>query len=162
TKAADAGNGVTIPTGSMAMIVLMHGQSGWVAQLQQLTVKGQPMNVSSGAATVMNSAQNTASSAVSTVSSALGGFGFGHKKPSTPSAAEAIASGQRIFLPPGTQLQFVLNGASPATNAAMSGGIPSAAGMPNMPQPGGGMHPSGGPAMNSAASSAAASSMPVG
>src|SRR5262249_51356024 len=136
TKAADAGNGVTIPSGSMAMIALVHGQSGWIAQLQQLTVKGQPMNVSSGPATVMGSAQSTGSSAVSSVTSAIGGFGFGHKKPVPPSAAEAVASGQRVFLPPGTQLQFALNGTSPTTNAAMSGGMPGAPGMP-----GAGMHP---------------------
>ena len=164
TKAADAGNGVTIPAGSMAMIALVHSQSGWVAQLQQLTVKGQPMNVSSAPATVMNSAQSAASSAVNTVSSALGGFGFGHKKPNSPSAAEAVASGQRVFLPPGTQLQFVLTGASPASAAAMASGMPSAAGMPNMPHPTGGLHPNGvgTPAMNSAASSNAGASTPVG
>ena len=163
-KPADAGNGITIPAGSMAMVALVHAQSGWVAQLQQLTVKGQPMNVTSGPATVMNSAQSTASSAMNTVSSALGGFGLGHKKPNTPSAAEAIASGQRVFLPPGTQLQFVLNGASPASSAGMSSGMAGAAGMPNMPHPGGGLHPngSGPPAMNAAAASTAASSMPMG
>ena len=126
TKAATAGNGVTIPSGSLAMITLMHGQSGWVAQLQQLTVKGQPVNVISGPATIMGSAQSTASSAVSSVTSALGGFGFGHKKPTAPSAAEAIASGQRVFLPPGTQLQFVLNGISSMSGGGFNGAGPAA------------------------------------
>lgn len=167
TKPASAG-GVPIPQGSMAIVTLSKNQSGWVAQLNSVLVRGQTMAVSSGPATLMNStmgsAQNMAAGAMNTVSSALGGFGFGHKKPQTPSAAEAVASGQRILLPPGTQLQFVLTGASPASAAEMASGMPSAAGMPNMPQPGGGLHPNGpgANAMNSAGSSAAAASMPVG
>lgn len=129
TKAADGGNGVTIPAGSMAMVALVHGQSGWVAHLSSLTVKGQPMNVSSGPATVMNSAQSTAASAVSSVTSALGGFGFGHKKPQQ-SAAAAVVSGQRVFLPPGTQLQFVLNSSSAVSSAGFGGPGVVAAGQP--------------------------------
>lgn len=160
TKAADSGNGTTIPAGSMALVVLMQGQSGWAAHLNSITVKGQPMNVSSGPANVMGSAQSTATSAVSSVTSAIGGFGFGHKKPKTPSGAEAVASGERVFLPPGTQLEFALNGVSPGS----AGTSWTTAGMPNMAQPGGGMHPygAGAPGMNSAASSSAGASMPVG
>ena len=159
TKAADAGNGVTIPSGSMAMVILVHGQSGWIAQLTSLAVKGQPMNVSSGPATVMGSAQSAATGAMSTVTSALGGFGFGHKKPAPQSAAAAIASGQRVFLPPGTQLQFVLNSAS--SMAPASGGMANSAGMPNMPSAGGGIHPNSAGA-NAAAMSTSSQSIPVG
>jgi len=130
TKAADAGNGVIIPSGSMAMVILTHGPTGWVAQLTSLTVKGQPMNASSGPATVMNSAQGTAATAVSTMTSALGGFGFGHKKPSQ-SAVQIIASGQRVFLPPGAQLQFALNSVS----AGAGGGSSGMANTPGMPSP---------------------------
>ena len=133
TKAASAG-GVTIPQGSPAILVLSKNQSGWVAQLHSVMVKGQTITVSSGPATLMNSsmgsAQNVAAGAMNTVSSALGGFGFGHKKPHTPSTAEAAVSGQRIVLPPGTQLQFTLNGASPvgATPAGAMGNTMASSG----------------------------------
>src|SRR5262249_46023554 len=104
-----------------------------------------PVNVTSGPAIVMGSAQSTATNAVNAVSSTLSGFGFGHKKTNVP-AVEAVATGARVVLPPGTQLQFVL-GASPAMAA---GPAPSTAssyptpGMPNTPgvnHPMPGMHP---------------------
>ncbi len=125
TQAADAAS-VTIPRGSPAVVILAKNQSGWAAHLQSVMVKGQTIPVSSGPATLMNSslgsAQNMASGAMNTVSSALGGFGFGHKKPHAPSEAEAVASGNRVVLPPGTQLHFVLNGVSSAPSAALGGG----------------------------------------
>jgi hypothetical protein len=145
-KPADAGNGITIPQGSLATVMLMKGQGGWSAHLLSVLVKGQPVNVSSGPASVMGSAQGAATSAASTVTSVLGGFGgFGHKQPK-PNGVEAIATGNRVVLPPGTQLQFVLNGAS-LVAAASSGGMAGignpAAGSPNvmaMPHPAG-AHP---------------------
>jgi len=130
TQAADAGS-MAIPRGSAAIIVLTKSQSGWVAQLHSVMVKGQTISVSSGPATLMNStmgsAQNMASGAMNTVSSALGGFGFGHKKPHAPSEAEAVASGNRVVLPPGTQLRFVLSGVSSLPSAAFGGGNPGMA-----------------------------------
>jgi len=139
-KPADAGNGITIPQGSMAMVTLMNGQGGWSAHLQSLMVKGQTMNVSSAPASVMGSAQSSVASAASTVTSALGSFGgFGHKPPK-PSGVEAIATGDRVVLPPGTQVQFVLSGAS----APSGGGMPSAMGAPSgggIPHPSGPLHP---------------------
>ncbi len=130
SQAADAGS-MAIPRGSAAIIVLTKSQSGWVAQLHSVMVKGQTISVSSGPATLMNSsmgsAQNMASGAMNTVSSALGGFGFGHKKPHAPSEAEAVASGNRVVLPPGTQLRFVLSGVSSLPSAAFGGGSPGMA-----------------------------------
>lgn len=125
TKATTAGN-TSIPAGSIAMVMLVKNQSGWAAHLQSLMVRGQTISVSSGPATLLNStmasAQNMASGAMNTVSSALGGFGFGHKKPHAPSEAEAVASGSRVVLPPGTQLNFVLNSVSAGPSAGFGGG----------------------------------------
>jgi hypothetical protein len=125
TKPATAGN-VTIPPGSVAIMMLTKNQSGWAAQLTSVIAKGQTIQVSSGPATLMNSsmgsAQNMAAGAMNTVSSALGGFGFGHKKAHSPSSAEAVVSGDRVVLPPGTQLNFVLNSASPAPGSGFGGG----------------------------------------
>ncbi len=139
-KPADAGNGVTIPQGSMATVTLMKAQGGWSAHLQLLMFKGQTMNVSSAPASVMGSTQSSVATAASTVTSALGSFGgFGHKPPK-PSGVEAIATGDRVVLPPGTQVQFVLSGAS----APSGGEMPSAMGAPSgggIPHPGGPLHP---------------------
>src|SRR5260370_35210434 len=96
--------------------------------------KGQTMNVSSAPASVMGATQSSVATAASTVTSALGSFGgFGHKPPK-PSGVEAIATGDRVVLPPGTQVQFVLSGAS-----APSGGGGGAA--PAAPPPAGAAPP---------------------
>jgi hypothetical protein len=117
TKPASAGS-VTIPQGSIAIVMLSKNQSGWVAQVHSVVVKGQTISVSSGPATLMNSAQNMAAGAMNTVGSLFGGF----KKHTGPAAtAEAVASGNRVVLPPGTQLHFVLNTASAAPSAGFSG-----------------------------------------
>ncbi|MGH9708667.1 MAG: hypothetical protein ACRD5R_18115 [Candidatus Acidiferrales bacterium] len=123
TKVADAGNGVTIPQGSAAAVTLAQSSngSGWMAQLASVVINGQPVAVASGPASVTAGAQTAASSAVSAVSSMLGGFGH---HVSAPSSVTAIATGQRVVLPPGTTLTFVLgpppaaNSASPAASAA--------------------------------------------
>jgi hypothetical protein len=141
TTAVDGGNGVTIPPGSVAMLTLMKAQGGWSAHLQSVMVNGQVVNVASGPASVMGSA-GAVTNAASTVTSMLGSFGgFGHKPPK-PSGVQAVATGDRVVLPPGTQLQFVLSGAS-----APGGGVPSV--MPSggaVPHPGsssGGAQPAG-------------------
>lgn len=146
-KPADAGNGVTIPQGSLAMVTLMKNQGGWAAHLQSVMVKGQTVNVNSSSASVTGSAQNAATSAANTVTSVIGGFGgFGHKPPK-PSGVEAVATGARVVLPPGTQMQFVLGespaasgGGAPSSMGASVMGAPSAGGVPH---PGGAIHPSG-------------------
>ncbi|MGH7837315.1 MAG: hypothetical protein ACREQC_05740, partial [Candidatus Binataceae bacterium] len=125
TKPADVGNGVAIAQGSLAIVTLAENQSGWAAQLQSLTVKGQTVNVSSGSASVMSSAQSTAASAANTVSSALGRFGFGQRGNNTPAVA-AVASGQRVVLPPGTTLTFVL-AATPQPSAPAPDAVPARA-----------------------------------
>ena len=120
TKAASAG-GVTIPQGSMAIVMLSKNQSGWVAQVHSVVVKGQTISVSSGPATLMNSAQNMAAGAMNTVGSLFGGF----KKRTGPAAtADAVASGNRVVLPPGTQLRFVLNTDSAAPSAGCARRLP--------------------------------------
>jgi hypothetical protein len=136
-KPVDAGNGNTIPAGSMAMVTLMKGQGGWSAHLQSVVVKGQQVNVTSAPASVMGSAQSSVASAANTVTSALGSFGgFGHKPPK-PTGVEAIATGDRVVLPPGTQVQFVLSGGG----ASGGGGSAAATGMAGMPNMGGMNHP---------------------
>jgi hypothetical protein len=163
-KPADGGNGVIVPQGSMAIVTLMKGQGGWSAHLQSLMVKGQPMNVTSSPAMVMGSAQSTATGAASTVTSMIGSFGgFGGHKPPKPNGVEAIATGDRVMLPPGTQLQFVLSGASPASAAGMQ----PASGMPNMGgmnHPAVGAHPGTGGAhpANAAAAAPPSEAAPAG
>src|SRR5581483_6721629 len=103
TKPASVGNGFAIPQGSMATVILAMNQSGWAAHLQSVVVQGQPISVSSGPPSVMCSAQAAATGAMNTVSSALSNFGF-HKNKQA-SSVEAVATGDRVILPPGTQLQ---------------------------------------------------------
>ena len=125
-KAADAGNGTTIPQGSVAMVTLMKGQDGWSAHLQSVMVKGQTVSVTSAPASVMGSAQSSVANAANSVTSAIGSFGgFGHHN--RAAAVEAVATGSRVLLPPGTQLQFVLSGGTASSGAAASG-----SGMPNV------------------------------
>jgi hypothetical protein len=117
-KKVEAGD-VTIVPGSMAMIALVNGPSGRVAQLKSLFINGQTVNVSSEAATMRSSLQSTASSAMNSVSSVFGGFG--HHAHNTPtSTTQAVASGQRVYLPPSTQLQFVLGGSAHTSSAENS------------------------------------------
>ena len=117
TKPASAG-GVTIPQGAVAIVMLAKNQSGWGAQLHSVIVKGQTISVSSGPASLMNSAQNMAAGAMNTVGSLFGGF---KKHTGAAAAAEAVASGNRVVLPPGTQLHFVLNSVSTSPNPAYGG-----------------------------------------
>jgi hypothetical protein len=108
TKAVDAGNGVTIPQGAVAAVTLAKNSngSGWTTQLVSVTINGQPVAVASGPASVTSAAQSAAGNAVSSINSVLGGFGH---HVNAPAAATAIATGQRVVLPPGTTLTFVLS-----------------------------------------------------
>ena len=115
TKAVDAGNGVVIPQGAAAAVTLVNNGSGWTTQLVSVTIKGQPVAVASGPASVTSAAQSAASSAVSSVGSILGGFGH---HVNAPSGVTAVAMGQRVVLPPGATLTFVLS-QPPAANVAL-------------------------------------------
>ncbi|MGH9708665.1 MAG: hypothetical protein ACRD5R_18105, partial [Candidatus Acidiferrales bacterium] len=121
TKAVDAGNGVSIPQGTSAVVTLVNSASGYAAQLVSVTVNGQPVAVTSGPASVTAGAQTAAGSAVSSINSMLGGFGH---HVSAPSGLTAVATGQRVVLPSGTMLTFVLSqppAANPAAPAAPAG-----------------------------------------
>jgi hypothetical protein len=119
TKAVDAGNGVTIAQGAAAIVTLASSGSGYTAHLVSLSINGQPVSVASGPASVTSGVQSAVGSAVSSVNSMLGSFGH-HAKPSTGVAA--VATGQRVVLPPGTTLTFVLS-QPPAANAGS--GVPA-------------------------------------
>ncbi|MBS1850929.1 MAG: PD40 domain-containing protein [Acidobacteria bacterium] len=146
TKSANGGNGAAVPNGTVAMLTLTRNQAGWAAQLNTLLIKGQMVSVSSGPATVAGGVQSAATNAVNTVTSIFGSFG--HKSNNAASAAQAAISGQRIFLPPGTQLRFVLNGVSASSGAFTPGAATSAAGLHptngpgavSTPLPGGALH----------------------
>ncbi len=123
TKLVSAGNGAAVPAGSAAIVTLAQTPNGWAAQLSSLTIAGQSVPVTSVSANVISSAQSTAASAANTVGSVLGGFGH-HASP--PAAVTAVASGQRVILPPGVTITFVL--AAPPSPAAAA---PDAASAPS-------------------------------
>jgi hypothetical protein len=102
TKAVNASNNVTIPQGAAATVTLVRNGASWVAQLSSLMINGQPVTVASNSAALTSTAQNTAS----TVSNTIGGI-FG-RKPNVPSAAQTVATGDWVILPPGSRLSFVL------------------------------------------------------
>jgi len=150
-RAVDAGNGVTIPVGAPAVITLANSGSGWITQLVSVTINGQIVAVASGPASVTSGLQTAATSAMSSVGSMIGGFGH---HVSAPAGATAVAMGQRVMLPPGITLTFVLSqppaanpvgstspiGTSPALNAsaapaggATTGGGAGAATATNQP-----------------------------
>jgi hypothetical protein len=114
-KAVDTANGAMIPQGAPAAVSLAgNGASGWTTQLVSVTVNGQQVAVSSGPAIVTSAAQSAAGAAVSSMNSVLGGFG---RHVNTPAAATAIATGQRVVLPPGATLNFVLTQPAPVAVA---------------------------------------------
>jgi hypothetical protein len=126
TKAASAGS-VMIPANSLVAVVLAKDQAGWSAHLNSVIVNRQLIPISSGPAKLTSSAQSMATGAMNSVSSTLSNFGF-HKNKQA-SSVEAVATGNRVVLPPGTQLQFVLNSAAPVVAAypgAMGNGISNA------------------------------------
>ena len=113
TKLFDAGNGKAAPQGSAAIVTLAQTPNGWSAQLSSLTVAGQSVPVTSISANVTAAAQTTAGSVANSVGSVFGGLG----RRAPPPAVMAVATGQRVILPPGTPLTFVL-GAAPSAPAA--------------------------------------------
>ena len=128
TKAVTASNGVTIAQGTAATVTLTNTGSRYTAQLSSITVNGQPVTVTSGSVSV-TAAQSAVSSAVNSVGSVLGGFG---RHVSVPNGVAAVATGQRVVLPPGVTLSFVLSqppGSSqaPPTAPAASAGQPTIA-----------------------------------
>lgn len=127
-KAVNAANGVIIRQGAVAAVTLTKSGSGYAAQLASVTINGQPVAVASGSASVTSAAQSAASNAVR---SALGGLGH---HVSAPSGVSAVAVGQRVVLPPGTTLTFVLS----QPLAANSGGATASAAPSAAPAPAGG------------------------
>ncbi|HEY5054563.1 MAG TPA: hypothetical protein VII58_00285 [Acidobacteriaceae bacterium] len=154
TKAVDAGNGLMIPQGAVAAVTLAKGGTGWTTQLASVTVNGQSVAVASGPASVTSNLQTAATSAVSAVGSMLGGFGH---HVNAPSGVTAVAMGQRVVLPPGITLTFVLS-QPPAANAAAPAGQPLTASASPAPMAGGGAGAAGAsnsPAANHPASAGA-------
>jgi hypothetical protein len=137
TKAVDAGNGITIAQGAVAAVTLENSGngSGWTTRLVSVTVNGQPLAVTTGTASVTTPAQSAADGALRSVNSVLGGFGHHINAPAA--AATAVAAGQRVVLPPGVTLSFVLSqppaaAAAPmvASSAPASNTAPSAVAAP--------------------------------
>ncbi len=149
-KAVDAGNGVTIPSGAAAIVTLARDGSGYSAHLASVIINGQTVALASGPASVASGLQGAATSAVGSVSSMLGGFGH---RTNAPTGATAVATGQRVVLPPGTTLTFALS-QPPASNPAVPGGQPLTASASPAPMGGGGAGPAG-------ASSLPAANQPV-
>jgi hypothetical protein len=116
TKALTASNGVAIAQGSAAMVTLRNSGSGYTAQLSSIAINGQAVAVTSSSASLTAGAQTAAGSAVNSINSVIGEFGH-HVNSPAASAATAIATGQRVVLPSGTTLNFVLD-ASAAPPAA--------------------------------------------
>lgn len=120
TKGVSAGNGVTVAQGAAATVTLSSSGSGYVAQLSAIVINGQVVATTSSSASVTNATQNAAGNAVNAMNSVLGGFGH---HVNAPAAAAAVAMGQRVFLPPGTTLTFVLS-QPPASNSATESSPP--------------------------------------
>jgi hypothetical protein len=120
TKLVSAGNGAAVPAGSAAIVTLAQTPNGWAAQLSSLTIAGQAVPVTSVSANVTSTAQSAAASAANTVGSVLGGFGH---RATPPAAVTAVASGQRVILPPGVTITFVL--AAPPSPAATADTAPA-------------------------------------
>ncbi len=118
TKQVNAGNSVTIPQGAAATVTLARNGSGWAAHLSSVVINGQAVAITSNSASVTTTTQNAA---VSAVGSALGRFG---KPKSIPSSVSAVATGQRVVLPPGTTLSFVLAATPPINPPAAATAAP--------------------------------------
>src|SRR5579863_2540973 len=126
TKPVNAGNGVMIAQGAAATVTLARNGSGWVAQLSSVVINGQAVAVTSNSASVTSAAQSAAGNAASAVGSVLGGLG---RARNVPASVTAVATGQRVVLPPGTNLSFVLGG-SPASTASNAVSVAPAAPAP--------------------------------
>jgi hypothetical protein len=151
-KAVDAGNGVRIPAGAAAVVTLAKDASGYSAHLASVTINGQIVAIASGPASVTSGLQSAATSTMNSVSSMLGGFGH---RVSAPTGATAIAMGQRVVLPPGISLNFVLSqppAMNPIGSTSMAGSSPAIAAS---------AAPAGGATTGGGAGAATATNQPV-
>ena len=105
TQTVNAGS-VTIQQGAVATVTLARNGANWVAQLSSIMINGQAVAVASRSATVITGGITTAQNTAGTVSNTVGGI-FG-RKPNVPSAVPPVATGDRVILPPGSRLSFVL------------------------------------------------------
>jgi len=138
--------GTRIPRGSPASIVLMKNGNNCSVQAASITVLGQALSVTSSAGTLSETTQRQAS-ALNSIMGNLGrrGGNAGNIVPPT-------ASGTRVYLSPGSSLNFVLNGGGqPAPAAAPPSGAASPAAASAPPHPGNSAQPA----------SAAAASVPA-
>ncbi len=118
TRPVNVGNGVIVAQGSVATLTLARSASGWGVQLSSRVINGQVVPVTSNAGSVIGTAaQSDVANAAKAANSALGGLSG--KKANPIPAVAAVATGERVILPPGTSLSFVLN-ASPAANGPAS------------------------------------------
>ncbi|MEI9980775.1 MAG: hypothetical protein WDN23_17595 [Edaphobacter sp.] len=124
TKPVNADNGATIAQGAAATVTLAKNGSSWGAQLSSVVINGQVVAVTSSSANVTSAAQSAAGSAANAVGSVLGGFGH---HTNVPASVPAVATGQRVMLPPGTTLNFVLAAAAPASASPSAANVSSSA-----------------------------------
>ena len=119
TKTVNAG-GVTILHGTLAMVALVKAADGTSSvQLVAINLPSQGrVAASSSSVTVTDSPAEKASRLGSALHSRLGGIG------QAAAAVTPTASGARVFLTPGSTLQFAFSMGDPATNAA--GAAPAA------------------------------------
>ncbi|HET9401741.1 MAG TPA: hypothetical protein VFO34_12410 [Candidatus Acidoferrales bacterium] len=126
--------GTRIPRGSPASIVLTKSGNDCSVQVASITVLGQPLSVTSGAGTLSDATQRQASA----LNSVLGSIG--RRGGNTGNVVAPIASGARVYLSPGSSLNFVLNGGGqPAPAPSAVNAPPSAANAP--PHPGNSAQP---------------------
>jgi len=159
SKGVNVAAGVQIPQGTPATIVLVQGPGGWATQLTSLTVGGQAVAVTSTSASVTSAAQSAATAAANTVGSVFGGFG----RRTPPAAVTAVATGQRVVLPPGVTLTFVVatpggSGGAATTADAAPAAAPAVSATPETPEVPTGRPPVPAPATASPASSPATAS----
>ena len=156
-KAVNAGNGVQIPQGTPATVVLAQGPNGWSTQLTSFTVGGQAIAVTSSSASVTSGAQSAASTAANAVGSVFGGFG----RRAPPAAVTAVATGQRVILPPGVTLTFIVATPGNSGTAESAAASPAPVAQPPAASAAPAVSPVSIPASSPAAASGASTGGPV-
>lgn len=119
----DLPGGTRIPRGSPASIVLTKNGNNSSVQVTSITVLGQALTVTSSAGTLSEQTQRQASALNSIMGS------IGRRGGNTGNVVAPTASGARVYLTPGSSLNFVLNGGgqpAPTSGAAGSAPAPSA------------------------------------
>ena len=114
TQASTAGS-VSIPVNTLARITVAQSAGAWSTQLSSLSLDGQTVAVTSSGVSATSPVQQNAQK-LGSVLSGLGGFG--KKAPVAAPAAAAIASGDRVVLPPGTKLTFTVSVPQPSAPAS--------------------------------------------